>query len=48
MTGLDHVLHRTVTIAARRETVFRNFTDSERFAAWWGQGSRIEPVRSRT
>jgi len=43
MTGLDHVLDRTVTIAARRETVFRYFTDSERFAAWWGQGSRIEP-----
>jgi uncharacterized protein YndB with AHSA1/START domain len=43
MTGLDHVLGRTVTIAARRETVFRYFTDSERFAAWWGAGSRIEP-----
>jgi uncharacterized protein YndB with AHSA1/START domain len=43
MTGLDHVLDRTVTIAARRETVFRYFTDSERFAAWWGPGSRIEP-----
>jgi uncharacterized protein YndB with AHSA1/START domain len=44
MTGLDHVLDRTVTIAARRETVFRYFTDSERFAAWWGAGSRIDPV----
>ena len=43
MSGLDHVLDRTVTIAARRETVFRYFTDSERFAAWWGAGSRIEP-----
>ena len=43
MTGLDHVLDRTVTIAARRETVFRYFTDSERFAAWWGPGSRIDP-----
>ena len=43
MTGLDFVLDRTVTIAARRETVFRYFTDSERFAAWWGEGSRIEP-----
>ena len=43
MTGLDFVLDRTVTIAARRETVFRTFTDSERFAAWWGAGSRIEP-----
>jgi uncharacterized protein YndB with AHSA1/START domain len=43
MTGLDQALDRTVTIAARRETVFRYFTDSERFAAWWGPGSRIEP-----
>ncbi|HXK09538.1 MAG TPA: SRPBCC domain-containing protein [Vicinamibacteria bacterium] len=43
MTGLDHVLERAVTIAARRETVFRYFTDSARFAAWWGAGSRIEP-----
>jgi uncharacterized protein YndB with AHSA1/START domain len=43
MKGLDFSLDRTVTIAARRETVFRYFTDSERFAAWWGAGSRIEP-----
>ena len=43
MSGLDFVLDRTVTIAARRETVFRYFTDSERFAAWWGKGSTIEP-----
>jgi len=43
MSGLDFTLDRTVTIAARRETVFRYFTDSERFAAWWGAGSRIEP-----
>lgn len=43
MKGLAFVLDRTVTIAARRETVFRYFTDSERFAGWWGAGSRIEP-----
>jgi len=43
MKALDYVLERTVTIAARRETVFRYFTDSERFAAWWGAGSLIEP-----
>lgn len=43
MSGLDFVLDRTVTIAARRQTVFRYFTDSERFAAWWGKGSTIEP-----
>jgi len=41
--GLDHVLERAVTIAAPRETVFRYFTDSARFAAWWGAGSTIEP-----
>jgi uncharacterized protein YndB with AHSA1/START domain len=43
MTALEHALDRTVTIAARRETVFRYFADEERFAAWWGKGSRIEP-----
>lgn len=42
MTGLDFALDRTVTIAARRETVFGYFTDSSRFAAWWGEGSRID------
>jgi uncharacterized protein YndB with AHSA1/START domain len=34
---------RTILIAARRDTVFRYFTDSGRFAAWWGTGSQIEP-----
>jgi uncharacterized protein YndB with AHSA1/START domain len=43
MSALVHVLDRTVTIAAPRETVFRYFTDSDRFAAWWGAGSQIEP-----
>jgi len=43
MSGRDHVVERTVTIAARRETVFRYFTDSDRFAAWWGAGSTIDP-----
>jgi uncharacterized protein YndB with AHSA1/START domain len=43
MNGLDHALERTLVIAARRETVFRYFTDAERFAAWWGKGSTIEP-----
>ena len=43
MTALDHALERTVLIHAQRETVFRYFTDSERFAAWWGAGSTIEP-----
>jgi uncharacterized protein YndB with AHSA1/START domain len=38
----EHVLERAVLIRARRETVFRYFTDSERFAAWWGAGSTID------
>lgn len=42
MTTLPFELERTILIAARRATVFRYFTDSARFADWWGQGSRIE------
>ena len=40
---LPNVLNRRVVIHARRETVFRHFTDSDRWAAWWGPGSTIEP-----
>jgi uncharacterized protein YndB with AHSA1/START domain len=36
-------IDRTVLIRAPRETVFRYFTDSARFAAWWGEGSAIDP-----
>jgi uncharacterized protein YndB with AHSA1/START domain len=39
---LTETLDRQITIGARRETVFRYFTDSSRFARWWGQGSQIE------
>ena len=39
---LDHTLERTVTIRARRATVFRFFTDPSLFAQWWGEGSLIE------
>lgn len=42
MTDLNETLDRQVTICAPRETVFRYFTDSERFALWWGEGSRID------
>ncbi|MFI9560378.1 SRPBCC domain-containing protein [Nonomuraea endophytica] len=31
------MIERTVRIAARRETVFRFFTDPERLARWWGR-----------
>jgi uncharacterized protein YndB with AHSA1/START domain len=34
---------RSVVICAPREAVYRFFTDSERFARWWGAGSRIDP-----
>jgi len=40
---LPHRLDRTVVIRATRETVFRFFTDSARWAAWWGAGSTIDP-----
>ena len=36
-------LDRVITIHARRPAVFRFFTDSERWARWWGAGSTIEP-----
>jgi uncharacterized protein YndB with AHSA1/START domain len=43
MSRLEHVVERTITIAARRDTVFGFFADSARFAAWWGEGSTIAP-----
>ena len=42
--ALPHSLERELLIRARRETVFRYFTDSSRWEAWWGAGSRIDPV----
>ena len=41
-TDLPFSLERTVVIRARRETVFSFFTDSSRFAQWWGPGSEID------
>jgi len=38
-----HQLDRSVVIEADPETVFRFFSDSQRWASWWGQGSTIEP-----
>lgn len=43
MTVLAHALERTVVIRATPETVFRFFTDSARWASWWGAGSTIDP-----
>lgn len=34
---------REIVVNARRETVFRFFTDSERWAEWWGTGSTVDP-----
>ena len=42
MQELPYRLDRSVTIKARPETVFRFFTDSARWAAWWGAGSTID------
>ena len=42
MPELPYSLNRTVLIQARPETVFRFFTDSARWAAWWGAGSTID------
>ena len=43
MTDLPFSIERDIVIAARRDTVFRYFTDPERWARWWGAGSRIDP-----
>jgi uncharacterized protein YndB with AHSA1/START domain len=42
MTELPYSLDRTVVIRAKPETVFRFFTDSARWAGWWGAGSTID------
>jgi uncharacterized protein YndB with AHSA1/START domain len=42
MSSLTHRLERSVVIQAPREAVFRFFTDSARWAKWWGAGSTIE------
>ena len=42
MSPLAYALERSVLICATRRTVFSYFTDSRRFAEWWGEGSRIE------
>jgi uncharacterized protein YndB with AHSA1/START domain len=41
-SDLVYSLERTILICAKRTTVFRFFTDSKRFADWWGEGSTIE------
>jgi len=41
-SGAAHELERSVVIEASPDTVFRYFTDSTRWASWWGAGSTIE------
>jgi uncharacterized protein YndB with AHSA1/START domain len=41
-TQFAHRLDRTVVISAPRDIVFRFFTDSARWATWWGAGSTID------
>ena len=41
-SALPYQLERTVTIHADRETVFGFFTDTPRWASWWGVGSTID------
>ncbi len=40
---LPDSLERTVVLEAPVATVFRFFTDTPRWAAWWGAGSAIDP-----
>jgi uncharacterized protein YndB with AHSA1/START domain len=42
MGPLIHRLERSIVIQAAPETVFRFFTDSARWAKWWGEGSNID------
>lgn len=39
---LPYLIERVITIEADRATVFRYFTDSVRWAKWWGEGSTID------
>jgi uncharacterized protein YndB with AHSA1/START domain len=43
-TNLPHSLERHVVIRAPQHIVFRYFTDSARWATWWGAGSTIDPT----
>ncbi len=41
--AMPYELERRILIRARPDAVFRHFTDPDRWAAWWGAGSTIEP-----
>lgn len=40
--AMPHRLDRSILIEAPRDTVFSYFTDSSRWARWWGHGSTID------
>ena len=40
--ALVHRLDRNLVIRARRDTVFQFFSDTARWASWWGAGSTID------
>jgi uncharacterized protein YndB with AHSA1/START domain len=42
VTKFPYRLDRTVVVHAAPDVVFRFFTDSERWASWWGAGSTID------
>lgn len=41
--NLPYSVERSILIQADRKTVYSFFTDSDRWAAWWGTGSSVEP-----
>ena len=43
--ALAHSLDRAILIRAERDLVFSFFTDTARWAAWWGAGSSIDARR---
>ena len=43
--SLAHSLDRAILIRAERDLVFSFFTDTVRWAAWWGAGSAIDARR---
>ncbi len=43
MTDLAYRLERTLVIRATPATVFGFFTETPRWASWWGPGSTIDP-----
>ena len=41
--NLPYAVNRSILIKADQNTVFSFFTDPERWAAWWGVGSTVDP-----